>query len=245
MNALIESQIKVSFDFNSTDRAPRDVLLTKTHVIAVFHTDTKTLFQAFTTPVHNSTGVLRLSHEGVIPGHVKNLDLIRNSIVDPVSGATSIRLLHQFFEDDNLHFSCIDLVLPRHSSADTVLPITIDVQEVAHVHHAPFLLTICQRCYIESSDDGHVRGIWRIVMPHGPSGEVSSPFPTIRFSIDASGDKCVAVLGQILVPQWRQIYDPPWSRSLFFDVVRGRLYYERIRYILGVDDDDGVVIDLT
>ncbi|KAF8553890.1 hypothetical protein OG21DRAFT_1497385 [Imleria badia] len=132
-------------------RRPWVTLFTKTHVIHIFqHADSSVsptmssiIIQAFTVPtdprlVDNGIGVLRLSHEGVAPGRPDRLKIIRNSIVDAVSGATSIRLLNQFFEGNNLCISCIDLTLPNHSSTNTVLPINIDVHDIAHVNHGCF-----------------------------------------------------------------------------------------------------------
>jgi len=221
----------VSSDLQSRDW-PQIILLTKTHIIVLFHdvdptvspVELSTLVQAFTVPtdsrpVHNGTGVLRLSHEGVIPGDTQNVDLIRNSIVDVVSGATSIRLLRQCIKSRrNLHFSCIDLTLHRHSSTDTILPMIIDLHDIANVSHGynP------SNCYVDSSDEGHARGLWRFFAPRDATSDRDHIDPIMRFTIDASQDKCVAVLGPLLNPQWRQIGDPRWH---LFDGVRGRLYH--------------------
>ena len=141
---------------------------------------------------------------------------------------TNIRLLHQFFKGDTLHFSCISLTLHRQSSTDTVLPMTIDRHDIANVDHGWF-----GKCsdpgerYVESSDDGHARGFSRFFAPYDVPRPLNNPI--MQFIIDASRDRCVAVLGQILIPQWRQIDDPRRTTSILFDGVRGRLYYDRWR----------------
>lgn len=224
-------------------------MLTKTHIIALScHTDhtVSTLIQAFTVsgdphPVHNEIGVLRLLHEGVVHRPLQGIYLIRNSVVDPVMGTTSIRLLHQSFEEDNLHMSCIDLTLPRPSSPDTVLPMNINLQDIAHVNHPPFAMSMHHTRFLECSDDGHVRGFLRFSMPLDASGKMPSRFLILRFTIDASRDECVAVLGQISVPQWRSVHDPSWSRHILFDGVRGRWHYDR-RFMSEVDEDEVALV---
>jgi hypothetical protein len=237
---LIGNYFKVSPGSPFTDRASWFVLLTKTHIICLFHDADRpmalsTFIQVFTVPahpcpVHNGTGVLQLSHEGVMPGDPRDFDLIRNSIVDAVSGVTSIRLLRQFLNGDNLDFSCIDLTLHRQSSTDTVLPMTVDLHDIAHANHGEFGgLAEPSHRYVESSDDGHARGFWRFFAPYDATGNLRLYNPIMRFTIDASRDRCVAVLGQIQIPQWRQIDDPRWTACILFDGVRGRLYYDCLR----------------
>ena len=236
---------------------PLVTLLTKTHIISVSHhvdravspVVSSTLLQAFILPdphlVHNGKGILRLSHEAVMPGRLQIFDLVRNSIMDAVSGTTNIRLLHQFFDGDNLTFSCIDLTLPNRSVMDAVVPMNIDIHEFAHVNRRWFSLYTDRTCYIEFSDDGHVRGFWRFFVPHVTSGSMRSSCPVMRFTIDASQDRCVAVLGRIMAPQWKQVADPPQARNIMFDGVRGMLCYDKRWYTRGVDDDEPtVVIDI-
>ncbi|KAF8553689.1 hypothetical protein OG21DRAFT_1497572 [Imleria badia] len=246
--------VKVPPDSRFSDPLPWITMLTKTHIISLsFHADRtvspavlSTLVQAFTVPrdphpVHNEIGILRLSHEGVTRDHLQGIDLIRNSVVNPVEGTTSIRLLHQFFEGDNLYLSCIDLTLPGPSSPDTVLPMNIDLQDIGHVNHASFGMSMHHARYVESSDDGHVRGFLRFSMPLDASGNMSAHYLILRFTIDASRSRCVAVLGQISVPQWLKTHDPPWSRHMLFDGVRGRWHYDR-RFMLEVDDDEAAFV---
>ena len=236
---LIENHVKESSDSQFIGRIPWSMLLTKTHVICLFRDADRTVtpmalstvIQAYTVPAgprpaHNGTGVLRLSHEGSIPGFLRNLDLIRNSIVDAVSGATNIRVLHQYFEGDYLHFCCIDLTLSRHLPTDIVLPITINLHDFAYIYHDWFGVYRNHKCYVESSDDGHARGFWRFFVPRDAPMNLHPNRAMVRFTIDASRDKCVAVLGRIRHPQWRQVDEPRRSSDVLFDGVRGRLYYD-------------------
>ena len=235
---LIWNCLKVSSDSHFGDRIPWLILLTKTHILCLFRDADSTvspmvlstLIQAFTVPAHprtvrDGTGVLRLSHEGVLRGFLQNLDLIRNSLVDADSGATSIRLLHQYFEGDNLHFACIDLTLPRHSSTGAVLPITIDPHDIAYANHCWFGVYRNHKHYVEFSDDGHARGFWRFFVPRDAPMNMHPNRAIMRFTIDASQDRCVVVLGRILHPRWRGIDDPTY---VLFDGVRGRLYYDAL-----------------
>ncbi|KAG6374522.1 hypothetical protein JVT61DRAFT_4570 [Boletus reticuloceps] len=233
----------------NTDQPSSHVVLTNTHVISFFpHTRTgfdrasSTLVRAFTAPadsqLHNGTGILRLSHEGVIPNCnvYNNADLIRNSIVDAESGTINIRLLHQTFNGkamQNLHMSCIDLMLPKHSSTDIILPMTIDLHDITDVHvPRNSYFTGSHECSIDFSDDGHVRGFYHFFAPRGILGRLSHSI--MQFTIDASRDRCVADLGPILTPRWHQVGDLSDAMRIFFDGVRGRICYDR-RYIRGAN----------
>ena len=229
---LIGDYLKVSSDSLNFNQ-PWTVVLTQTHIITLYYdydfnaspAKFLTLIQAFTVPtdsrpVCNGAGVLRLSHEGVIPGVFWDVTLLRNSIVDPVSGATSIRLLHQFCSFRDLHVSCIDVALHRRSSTDSILPMTIDLHDIAHLND------VCgspgANCHVGSSDDGHARGFWRFQVQY----VTNCIRPVMRFTIDASQDRCVIVPGKIQNPQWKQIHDSQWTMPVWvlFDGVRGRLY---------------------
>ena len=207
-------------------------------------TISSTLIQAFTVPTrpcldHNGIGTLRLTHEGVTPGRPEHLDIIRNSIVDTISDATSIRLLHQFFDEESLHFSCIDLGLPKHTSTDTVLSMNIDLHDITHVKYTRVGLSASNACFIESSDDGHARGFWKFF--DSSSGDPCG-FLVMRFTIDASRDRCAAVVGRIQAPEWKQIRNPPHIRSMWFDGVRGRLCYDKWKWHTDDDEVDGTAL---
>ncbi|KAG6379434.1 hypothetical protein JVT61DRAFT_11904 [Boletus reticuloceps] len=229
------------------------VTLTNTHIISLFyHVDrtvspaaASTLFQAFTIPtdslqVSNGTCVLRLTHEGAVPLDFQDLDLIRNSIVNSLTGVTSIRILHQHFEGDSLHFSYIDLTLPNHTSTDAVLPITIDSHDITVVNHVPLNLAPEKEYHIVSSDDGYVRGLWIFGVPGNGSLNSLADALIMRFTIDSSRDKCVVVLGQISVPLWEQLERPTLIQHLLFDLARGMMCYDR--NVTRGDDDDGPAV---
>ena len=114
-------------------------------------------------------------------------------------------------------------MLLKHSSTGTLLLMNIDIHDITHVNCDWFSLCGRHMCYIESSDDGQARGFWQLSVLRGASLNPGTDCPTTRFTIDSSQDRCAAALGHILLPQWRQIKDPPLSRDTSFDNVRGRL----------------------
>ena len=114
-------------------------------------TPTSTLAQAFTLPtdagfVCSDIHVLRLSHEGHIQDAHYDIDLIRNAIVDPINGVTTIRLLNHKLVGENVRLSCIDLTLPKHTPADmnTVLPMTINMHGVLEAEKC----LLSPRCHV-------------------------------------------------------------------------------------------------
>jgi len=71
-------------------------------------------------------GVLRLSHEGILSHEAPRI-VIRNSIVDPVTGSIGVRFLDRSWDDhvgDCLHPECIDVTLHKQSPVDAS-PITV------------------------------------------------------------------------------------------------------------------------
>ncbi|KAF8550224.1 hypothetical protein OG21DRAFT_1499929 [Imleria badia] len=139
--ALDEARHKAgSNSYFNVSRTPDCIVLTSTHVIAVYKyfsrpsigiaTDA-TLFQAFIVDrfsVRNGKGVLRCSHEGVSEHHFNQVALLRNSTVEPITESTNARLLGRVDFYRNLHVLWGDLTLPK-PSGDDVLPITIVIHE--------------------------------------------------------------------------------------------------------------------
>ncbi|KAG6379437.1 hypothetical protein JVT61DRAFT_11907 [Boletus reticuloceps] len=161
---------------------------------------------------HGGTGILHLSHEGVIPGRClfHDVDLIQKSVVDPVSGGTSIRFLHQFFRGSmkgTLHLSCIDVILPRNSSTNVVLQIRIDLHDIADMKYIPGASRPSHSRYVEFSDDGHVRGFWLFFQS---SVEQAKPRFLTR---PVCGLRSVAILGENSMPRWKQINNPTCSQT--------------------------------
>lgn len=187
-----------------------------------------TLIQAFTLPTdtgseHHGTGVLSLSHEGLVDGSPKDIKVIRNSIVDPIRGTTNIRLLSQFMDRKDMRFACVDLTLPKHMPTDmnAVLPMAIDMHDILNTDSVLSGHDRHWTCYVEFSDDGYVRGLWqRPMLQH-----VSVDLPAVmRFAIDASQERCTGVLGKLSSPEWYGDDCPRFVRS-WVDCVRGRLCY--------------------
>lgn len=219
--------------------ANRGVLLTNSHIVVISSrrwpelaippsTTEMTLIQVFTLPsdphpAGNETGVLRLSHEGIIRECLENLVLIRNSIVDAITQSTSLRFLRLQTEGDCLHFYCVDLTLPR-SLSDIVLPVSIEVNDIFTVKgglYDPFVSPTGY--YVKASDDGHARGFCR---NRGENDSSNSPWFT-KFTIDATGDECVAVVGPASPPRWIHNDGPPCFSMISFDGVTGRFCYLR------------------
>jgi len=135
---------------------------------------------------------------------------------------------------------CIELTLDK-PSPDDVSPITIDRHWV-HIQgdlptHDDF--GFCHE-YYDISDDGYARGLF--LVEH-------SSCCVAKFTIDATQDRCVAVLSQFSESAWDDIMSPinafsPDHVSLLLDGVRGRLFC-----CVNSDDSDGpaqsiVVVDI-
>lgn len=214
----------------------RNVLLTNTHIIVASYcpqelaipssTMESTLIQAFTLPASphpagNETGLLRLSHEGIIPVRLANLVLARNSTIDSITESTSLRFLRLQHEDDHLQFSSVYLTLPK-SLSDIVLPVSIEANNIFTVEggvHDPIMSPYGY--YVQVSDDGYARGFCR---NRAENYRLNFPWIT-KFTVDATGDKCVATVGPASPPRWIDDDDPPCFSMLSFDGVIGRFCY--------------------
>ncbi|KAH0834286.1 hypothetical protein J3R83DRAFT_11655 [Lanmaoa asiatica] len=215
---------------------PSTVLLTNTHIIVISHRPHKlaipsstvklNLIQAFTLPADphpagSETGILHLSHEGIIPNRLANLALARNSIIDSITESTSLRFLQLQPEGDRLYFSCVDLMLPK-SLSDIVLPLSIEVSDIFTVEDGIYdpLMSPCGY-YIEASDDGHARGFCR---NHAGNDLWSSTWIT-KFTVDATGEKCFAAVGRASLARWADNDDLPCFSAPSFNGVIGRFCY--------------------
>ncbi|KAG8215524.1 hypothetical protein J3R82DRAFT_9174 [Butyriboletus roseoflavus] len=218
----------------------REVLLTNTHIIVASYCPEggsippsileSTLIHAFTLPAaphlaSNETGILRLSHEGIIPIRLENLILVRNSIINSTTESTSLRFLRLLEQSEGcLDFFSVDLMLPR-SLSDVVLPVSIEVNHVFTVEGWLYNFKSPHGYYLEASDDGHARGFC------GSSADAYRPSPRItKFTVDATGDKCVATVSLTLPPQLIDIDDDALrlSTHMFsFDGVIWRFCYVR------------------
>lgn len=183
-------------------------LLTSTHVITLHGCFplTATLLQAFVideSTVRNDKGVLRLSHEDVLDQNF-GTPLLRNPVVDPITGSTSLRLLERLTITHNqIHVVCSDLTLPK-PSGDGVLPITISMCEKRGKSRNPHE---CSRrfftYYLDLSDTGHLRGFCRKQCRQGHP----NVFPIVKFVLDVTQDECTVAIGGTMLPEWDYIKD--------------------------------------
>ena len=215
---------------------PGSVLLTNTHVIVVsYHlpalatlssTVESTIIQAFVLPTNprtarNETATLRLSHEGIIPDHLANLALIRNSTIDSITIFTHSRFLRLQPQGDRLCFSSVDLSFPE-SRSDIVLPLSIKLNDIFIVESGIYDHNMSPTgYYIEASDDGHARGFCR----NRVKNEDPNSSWITKFTIDATGDTCVADVGQPSLPRWIHSEDYPRFSMLSFDGIIGKCCY--------------------
>ncbi|KAG9310814.1 hypothetical protein JVU11DRAFT_8667 [Chiua virens] len=188
------------------DRMEKHTLLAKTHIVILtpfsYLSSTETLqtrrhvmtiVQAFRLPASGDSDpdAIRLSHEGVICGSKRPqfVHIIRNSLVDPINGATSIRLLDQCIEvDGTVRFSHIDLTLPKHTHTDldleVVLPMTVHTHDITRLL-MPDDIEYDWQNHVAFSDDGYVRGFGLCRHVRGAIA---------HFTMDASQDQCTAVI---------------------------------------------------
>lgn len=209
------------------------VVLTNTHVIALHpppDLSTPYIIQAFTVPddwhpVENGMGVLHLSHEGAFSSRRTVFAIIRNSVVDPMTGVISIKLLERHWRYDDFPSTCINLTL-QPSSVD-VSPILVDQHPIVVEGGNPHSdrLRFCSIHY-DICDDGYARGS---LAPSCCCGSPDSRFGVMKFSIDATQDRCVAVLGGLSCADECHDILPSVCHTSFDDMVvdcvRGRLSF--------------------
>lgn len=169
-----------------------------------------TFIQAFVTPDSSTVrdrdgiGELRLTRQAAVSINLLPTTLVRNSIIDPVTGSVNIRLLESV---GATHLLCHDLTLPKPCTTTDVLPL--------HIHTQLLFESSWRELQYAASDDGHVRGLLL------SSGEHSYPHrtPDVRkFSIDASGEEIIVTFSDL------SPLDCP-SAGLVFDGIRGRVHW--------------------
>ncbi|KIJ19575.1 hypothetical protein PAXINDRAFT_96861 [Paxillus involutus ATCC 200175] len=198
-----------------------ELILSTTHVITLYRLHdldtgtTTTFFQAFVVPdlppsPGNGIRELRLTHEASMARSMSPsaTRIMRNSVFDPVTRATSLRLLTHFTSGDYTQYTCIDLTLPQPDlSPGNPLSMSIDTQDL-------FTTDTMYNRFTTSSDDGHLRGFTG-------GFDVSRVW---KFSVDASKERCVAVLGEGCPMTSIDSFNFTW-RKCEFDGIRGRLCY--------------------
>ncbi|KAF8553182.1 hypothetical protein OG21DRAFT_1497848 [Imleria badia] len=202
---------KPCFNISAT---PDRIVLTSTHIIALhrhfvppFPGIVTTILQAFTvdgSSVRNGKGVLRLSHEGTSDHHFHHIALLRNSIVDPITESTNVRLLECVNYDHDLRVLWGDLTLSKPTGND-VLPITIVIHEKVEKKNAEKLQGYGTLPWdFDCSDAGLLRGYCRANFSEDPQ----YPSCLAKFTLDATQDECMLAVGEVLPPEWNHIKDP-------------------------------------
>ena len=248
---LIGRQDEIRYKINPRTPFGMNVILTNTHVFSFvgyriggtmkWDMD-MTLIQAFTVPddqplAENRNGILRLTHEGISFQRVP-CALIRNSIVDPITGSIGVRFLCHWMDYDALRPKCVDVTLHKPSPVD-VTPMTVCWHAVITRENGPIHRSLLSNfhhvLFFDSSGDGYTRGLFT-TFDHYPEDADPDTFglnqsAVVKFTIDATQECCVATLGQNfpLPAEWKQFNcirpeDHGWIR---FDAIRGRLFYIR------------------
>ncbi|KAG6373546.1 hypothetical protein JVT61DRAFT_6189 [Boletus reticuloceps] len=196
------------------------IALSRTHILVTREltfpdAPRMTHIQAFVLPPPprrstSSVNKLRLSHEILTSRIPPPTRVLRDSVIDPVTGNVHIRFLGMLRFDlmSMAQYSCIDTILPPvvpNLVYQPILPIDIHDQPLFYARGR------LRRLELQSSKQGHVRGL------------LMSRY-LYRFSIDASKEDCIAMLSE---PEIRSADDPlETTRYLGFDGVRGRICYE-------------------
>ena len=196
-------------------------MLTESHIIVLrgstsFLHSKKQLVQVYTVP-DDEKCTLRLSYEGIVVCRdTTSWSLLRDSVIDTITGSARLRLLRIYRYRSKRQFECVDLTLPPNTTKD-ILPMSIDT-------HVVFAMANV-RCdwgdkFIHASANGLVRGFCVV-------GPVPKGAGIRKFTIDATGERCVGVVGRP-APIWPGAELNRWApRTLDFDGTRGRLYYRR------------------
>ncbi|KAF8552841.1 hypothetical protein OG21DRAFT_1485896 [Imleria badia] len=185
-----------------------------------------TLIQAFVAPdpllgrlFDTDIGQLHLTHEVLVEHCYEPTHLLRGAIVDPATGETNIRFLSADTHHGQTRYLCVDITIPPISSDSTeVLPMFINEQELVVLSGQKWAV------FLDTSNDGHGRGIITLSMSE-PSEPEDNPLVLYKFSIDANGEHCTAVVSE---PSWLNPEDVfQYADDCIFDGVRGRICHNR------------------
>ena len=227
-----------------------EVMLTNTHVFGFFHywhgnrRQDVTLIQAFTVPNDqllgdNRNGVLRLSHKGIMFDKVPSA-VIRNSIVDPISGTIGVRFLSLWGSDppSGPLPRCIDVTLHKPSPVD-VSSITVGYHTVLTNEHRPRLRQDLDFEYhfFDALGNRHMRGLFTKCRHYAADADTDphhySQSAVMKFTFDATQECWVATLSLFfpLLAEWKYFHRMDrleWDldcTGMYFDGICGRLFY--------------------
>jgi hypothetical protein len=214
---------------------PGAIILTKTHLIAFYRRsfysrdDDVTIVQAFvvtdcSTPslADDAIDKLCLTHEAYMTGiFPSTFHLIRDSVIDTITRSTNLRFLVSSTDSGQTDFCCLDLTLPEPCSGE-VTPLSILTQNLFIVDSGQ---SWSAPTFTGGSADGHARGfVGRLAGDDDLSLFASNVASIQKFTIDASQERCTAVLGEPTpVDQMPQIN---FHKASKFDGIRGRLCYD-------------------
>jgi hypothetical protein len=201
------------------------MVYTDTHIIALHYRrnwgqEIVTFIQIFIIPpdgssVQGANPVLGLTHEGFANCYPLNVEIAMKPSVDPLTGATHIRLLGHFSTSDVLKVPCIDLMLPK-SSGLKVLPMTVDIHHISIPKEGVKSSRYVGRYqHLELCDDRLLRGFYW-------ERHMDNRYYTMKFTIDTSQDPWAIACGQMA--RTERTTDIV-GMSTMFDGLRGRLCY--------------------
>jgi hypothetical protein len=140
--------------------------------------------------VQGGSPVLCLAREGFANCCLLNVGIAMKPSVDPITGATYIRLLGHFSTSKELDVTCIDLMVLK-SSGLKVLPMTVDIRRISipkeEVKSSRYVDSFQ---YLELYDDRLLRGFYR-------EGHMDNQHICMKFTIDNSQDPWVIACGQM------------------------------------------------
>ncbi|KIJ04971.1 hypothetical protein PAXINDRAFT_21749 [Paxillus involutus ATCC 200175] len=217
-----------------------NVILTKMHLIAFFLLSPNvTLVQAFIVaeslspaPAHATVDELCLTHEAHMGELLSPVLLIRDSVFDTITRSTNLRfLIGSYNNTGQTGYRCLDLTLPEPTSGE-VVPMSIHTQDIFAVDFDS------NPALAGGSADGHIRGFVGMLAVDDDLYPPEDVVTIQKFTIDASQERCTAVLGeptQVTFPENLgginaasfEFHFPP-GRHMYeeFDAARGRFCYD-------------------
>jgi len=183
-----------------------------------------TLIQAFVAPdrlAHVSDAdfsQLRLTHEVLTEHCFAPTHRLRGAVVDPATKQTNARFLSADKRHGRTHYLCVDITIPPMDSGSTeVLPMFVNAQELL------VLSGLDQAVLLDASNDGHGRGIVTL-STSVPSEPCDDSLVLYKFSIDASGEQCTAVVSEPSMLTAQDVF--PCADRCVFDGIRGRICHD-------------------
>ena len=197
------------------------IAFTDTHIVFLGNFHKHAVIQVFALPpdVESGNRVLCLTHEGVTVEHFQGLSVdVLKPLVDPITGATHLRLLDYSSRRGDLRVARIDLTLPE-PCADDVSPMTVEMRHYMLPREGiPTSYYRTRFQYVDVSEEGHIRGFYR-----GYRGVPNDH--VMKFTIDSRQDEWVINCGKLLPAEWSDLGDTWLDESIMFDGMRGKICF--------------------